>query len=260
MTSVIVLCGGLGSRLGPAGAHRQKTMYEVGGTPMLELVLSQVCPAVPAPAPVVLLTGHRSEDVEAAAADWQCRIDARIQAVAESAPGAAGVLQLAERLPAPVLIVAGNVLLPYARLLPHLLAQWSRDGRPVVAGSRQWRTHSHHTVTAQDGTVASWHRLPHREAGRYEVVDSYLITPQVISRMRADPEPISHTRALAALVPHASVAFSEFTGDWLHVQTLADLAVTPSRKALLCPPPPSLSSPARPEPVSPPSRASSPPA
>lgn len=68
-------------------------------------------------------------------------------------------------------------------------------------GSWQWRTEGHHTVNAQDTTVTSWHRLSHREPGRYEVVDSYLITSQVLSLLPGSPEPISHTRALAALVP-----------------------------------------------------------
>ncbi|WP_151484126.1 NTP transferase domain-containing protein [Streptomyces albicerus] len=134
MTSVIVLCGGLGTRMGKAAAHRQKTMSEVCGTPLLELVLTQVCAAVPAPAPVVLLTGHRGTDVAAAVPDWHTRVDARIRAVAEFAPGAVGVLQLAERLPAPILIIAGNVLLDYSRLLPPMLQQWATDGRPVTAG------------------------------------------------------------------------------------------------------------------------------
>ncbi|MCX4791984.1 NTP transferase domain-containing protein [Streptomyces sp. NBC_01221] len=260
MTSVIVLCGGLGTRMGKAGIHRQKAMSEVCGTPLLELILTQVCAAVPAPAPVVLLAGHRGTDVTAAVPDWHKRVDGRIEAVAECAPGAVGVLHLAERLPAPVLIVAGNVLLPYTRLLSHMLEQWSTDGRPVTAGSRQWRTEGHHTVNAQDTTVTSWHRLPHREPGRYEVVDSYLITSQVLSLMRAGPEPISHTRALAALVPQGAVAFREFTGDWLHVQTPADLAVAPSRKDILCPPQLWSSSPAPPEPERPTWPASSPPA
>lgn len=237
--------------MGEAGVHRQKAMSQVCGTPLLELVLIQVCAAVSAPAPVALLTGHRGTDVEAAVPDWQRHVDARIEAVSECAPGAVGVLHLAERLPAPVLKVAGNVLLPYARLLPRMLEQWSADGRPVTAGSRQWRTEGHHTVNAQDTTVTSWHLLPRREPGRYEVVGSYLITSQVLFLMRTGPEPISHTRALAALVPHGAVAFREFTGDWLHVQTPADLAVAPSRKDILCPPPPWSSSPARPVPERP---------
>lgn len=237
MASLLVLCGGQGSRMGPIGTRRQKTMFEVCGIPLLELVLTQACAAVPAPAPVALLTGHRSQDVTAAVDDWQARLDARIQAVPECAPGAAGVLHLAERLPSPVLIIAGNVLLPYTRLLPDLLRQWSTDARPVVAGSAQWRTAGHHTVTAHDNTVTSWHRLPHREQGRYELVDSYLITPQVLSVMRKGLQPVSHTRALAALVPRGQVAFREFGGDWLHVQTPADLDLAPPRKDILCPPP-----------------------
>ncbi|MGW1976523.1 nucleotidyltransferase family protein [Streptomyces sp. NPDC001889] len=260
MTALIVLCGGLGSRLGPTGRTRQKTMHPVAGTPLLEHVLTQACPALPAPAPIRLLTGHRAVDVENAVPGWQQRIDPRIRAVPESEPGAAGVLHLADRLPPPVLIIAGNVLIPYTRLLPLLLAQWTRDRRPIAVGSRQWRTESHHTLTPSGDTVASWHRTPYRDDGAFEVVDSYLITPQVLALMRTGPEPISHTRALAALTPHRAVGFAEFTGDWLHVQTPADLTLTPSRKALLCPPasPSSSSSPDPPAPGRPPSPPSSP--
>ncbi|MEE1805436.1 NTP transferase domain-containing protein [Streptomyces sp. BE133] len=146
MTSVIVLCGGLGTRMGKAGVHQQKAMSEVCGTPLLELILTQVCAAVPAPARVVLLTGHRGADVAAAVPDWHKRVDARIETVAECAPGAVGVLHLAERLPAPILIVAGNVLLPYTRLLPHMLEQWSpTDGpsrRAAGNGARKATTRS----------------------------------------------------------------------------------------------------------------------
>ncbi|NQE89546.1 NTP transferase domain-containing protein [Nocardia terpenica] len=236
MTSVLVRCGGLGSRLGPAGAQRQKTMLELDGTPLLELVLSQACPAVPAPAPIVLLTGHRARDVETAVPGWRHRIDQRIRAIRENAPGPAGVLGVAAQLPAPIVLVSGNVVLPYSLLLPRLLRQWDRDGRPVVAGSSRWCTSRHHTVDAHAGTVTSWHRWPHREGGRYELLDAYLLTTNVLDLMRHAPcAPISHTRALAALVPGGTVAFTEFSGDWLHVETLTDLTVTPSRKAVLCP-------------------------
>ncbi|MFI6030853.1 NDP-sugar synthase [Amycolatopsis magusensis] len=239
MVSVIVLCGGRGTRLGNLGRHRQKTMLPVWGAPVLERVLTQLCPAVPHPAPVVLLTGHRGEQVHDAVPAWRRRIDPRIQATAEMSPGAAGVLEVASRLPAPVLVVAGNVLLDYGTLLPHVLRQWGSDGRAVVAGSRTWRTSHHHTLTAENTTITAWHRAPDRAAGQFEVVDTYLLTSDILDTMRT--QAISHTRALSRHVALRQVAFCEFSGDWLHLETLADLAVAPSRKDLLCPRAPPLS-------------------
>jgi NDP-sugar pyrophosphorylase family protein len=248
--------------MGDLGRRRQKTMLPVWGTPLLELVLTHLCPAVADPdACVVLLTGHRGHEVTDAVPDWQNRIDPRIHVITEHAPGAAGVLHLAQSLPAPILIVAGNVLLDYSNLLPRLLRQWHTDGRPVATGSTTWRTTGHHTLTAQQTTVTSWHRAPHRHTGRYEVVDTYLITPQVVDLMRT--QGISHTRALAALVPDQAVAFCEVFGDWLHIEIPADLSVDPSRKDSLClpscPPPSSLSADPLPQ-ARPPSPSTSPPA
>lgn len=79
-----------------------------------------------------------------------------------------------------------------------------------------------------------------------EVVDSHLIASQVQSLMGAGSESISHTRALAALVSRGAVAFRGFTGDWLQVQTSADLVVAPPREDILCSPLPWLSFPALP--------------
>ncbi|MFJ6136501.1 NDP-sugar synthase [Kitasatospora sp. NPDC092286] len=236
MNSIVVLCGGRGSRMGPAGAHRQKTMSDLFGAPLLEHVLAQLCAAVPGAATIRLLAGYRAEDIEAAVPDWCTRIDPRIHAVREHTPGPAGLLAAAAFLPAPVLVVSGNVLLPYRQLLPDLLERHAADGWPVVAASANWRTDGHHTVNAHQGRVSSWHRAPHRGPGRYELVDTYLLTPEVFTVMAAGPHPVSHTRALEALHrEHGGVAFAEHPGDWLHLQTPADLAVHPDRKDTLCP-------------------------
>jgi NDP-sugar pyrophosphorylase family protein len=235
MTSVIVLCGGQGKRLGEVSRSRQKTMLPVAGIPLLERVLTEVSSAVPQAQRIVLLTGHRSQDVTTALTGWQQRIDQRIGAVAEHAPGPAGLWHLTASLPAPVLLLSGNVLLSYRDLLPRLLRQHAQDGRAVVAGNQAWRTTGHHTIRAQGATVASWHRSPDRELGEYELVDTYVLSRSVLARMRRGPDIISHTRALEVLVADQDVAFCESIGDWLHVETLADLNVSLSRLDALCP-------------------------
>lgn len=254
MTSVIVLCGGLGSRMGELGRIRQKCLSPVWGTPLLELILTRLCPALPDPrTQVILLTGHHGGQVAELAEQWRTRLDLRIQAVAEHKPGWVGVEHAARGLPDPVLVVAGNVLLDHTALVPRLLDQYQHNGRPVAAASLSWRTTNHHTLTAEKNTVTSWHRAPDR-AGHYEVTDTYLLTRPVLDLMRT--RQISHSRALATLVPHRALGFCAVPGDWLHVETPADLLVDPDRKASLCP---LLSScPVLPPPARAPSPASSP--
>lgn len=256
MTSVIVLCGGRGTRMGELSEHRQKCLSPVWGTPLLELILTRLCPALPDPrTPIVLLTGHLGSQVADVAGQWRTRLDPRIQAITEQGPGWVGVEHAARSLPDPVLVIAGNVLLDHTASIPRLLEQYRRHGRPVVAASPLWRTTNHHTLTADEDTVTSWHRAPDR-AGHYEVVDTYLLTRPILDLMRA--RRISHTRALATLVPGAALGFSAVPGDWLHVETPADLFVDPDRKASLCPPPPSSSCPVLPPPARAPSPASLP--
>jgi NDP-sugar pyrophosphorylase family protein len=258
MTSVIVLCGGPGARMGAVSQVRQKCLSPLWGVPLLNLVLVRLCPAVPGPdVPIVLLTGHHGHQVADLAGQWRTQLDPRIRVVAEHSPGWVGVEHAARDLPGPVLIVAGNVLLDYEALIPRMLEEHQRSGRPVVAASEQWRTSGHYTLIADQDTVTSWHRAAGtadtRRPGRYEVVDTYLLTAQVLALMRE--QQISHTRALAFFVADAALGFCAVPGDWLHVETPEDLAVDPDRKASLCPalPPSSLS------PVLPPSaRAPSP--
>lgn len=255
MTSVIVLCGGLGTRMGEVSRVRQKCLSLVWGTPLLELILTRLCRALPDPrTQVILLTGHLGGQVADLAEQWRNRLDSRIQAVAEQGPGWVGVEHAARRLPDPVLVAAGNVLLDHSALVPRLLDQYQHDQRPVAAASLSWRTTNHHTLTAEKDTVTSWHRVPDR-CGHYEVVDTYLLTRSVLDLMRT--RQISHTRALAALVPHRALGFCAVPGDWLHVETPDDLHVDPDRKASLCPPPPSSSCPVLPPPARAPSPASS---
>ncbi|MFF5099986.1 MULTISPECIES: hypothetical protein [Actinosynnema] len=240
--------------MGEANRWRQKCLSSVWGVPLLELLLARLCPALPDPrVPITLLTGHLGDQIDRHADRWRTGLDPRITTVAKTAPGWTGVHDLARRLPQPVIVVAGNVLLDHTTLLPGLLAAHHHDGRPVVAGSLRWRTTNHHTLTARGGTVASWHRAPDR-TGHYEVVDTYLLTSPVLEIMRAHR--VSHTRALHRMAEQGAVAFREFVGDWLHVETPDDLHPASARKAVLCPP--SSSSPALPPPASPPSPAASP--
>lgn len=262
MTAVIVLCGGPGTRMGAVSRDRQKCLTPLWGAPLLQLILARLCPAVPGPdVPIVLLTGHHGHHVDSLAGRWRARIDSRIRAVAEHGAGWVGVEHAARDLPDPVLIVAGNVLLDYETLIPRMLEEHQRSGRPVVAASQQWRTSGHYTLTTTHDTVTSWHRAAdtpaHGRPGQYEVVDTYLLTAEVLALMRA--QRISHTRALGFFVADAALGFCAVPGDWLHVETPADLIITPDRKASLCPAlPPSSLSPVRPPSARAPSPADSP--
>ncbi|MFF1612221.1 NDP-sugar synthase [Amycolatopsis sp. NPDC058278] len=250
MTAVIVLCGGPGTRMGAVSQDQQKCLSRLWGLPLLHLVLARLCPAVAgADVPIVLLTGHHGHQVADLVGQWRTQLDPRIQVVAEHGPGWVGVEHAARDLRGPVLIVAGNVLLDYETLIPQMLDEHQRGGRPVVAASEQWRTTGHYTLTAAHDTVTSWHRAADTNGatrpGRYEVVDTYLLTDPVLALMRA--RQISHTRALSSFVAGAALGFCAVPGDWLHVETPADLIVASNRKASLCPAlPPSSSCPVRP--------------
>lgn len=88
----IVLCGGLGTRLGALTHHTPKPLVEVAGRPFLAHVLDKL--SIPAVAGFVLATGYLSDQVERAIGDtWNGR---PVQYSVEASPlGTGGAVRLA---------------------------------------------------------------------------------------------------------------------------------------------------------------------
>lgn len=94
-TTALVLVGGMGTRLRPVVADRPKPLASVAGRPFLAYVLDQLLDA--GVTDVVLCTGHRGEDVEAAFGDSYRSLRLRYSQEPERLD-TAGALQHAMRL------------------------------------------------------------------------------------------------------------------------------------------------------------------
>jgi len=104
---VIVLCGGLGTRLRPAVADRPKALAPVGAVPFLELQLRAL--RARGARHFVLCIGHMGDQIEAAFGDGRA-LGARID-YSHDGPallGTGGALKRAERFFAPAALVANG--------------------------------------------------------------------------------------------------------------------------------------------------------
>jgi len=207
MTSVIVLCGGRGTRMGPLNQDRQKCLSPIWGTPLLELILTLLCPPCLTPRiPVILLTGYLSDQVADLAQQWRTRVDPRHPGCCRTRPGWVGVEHAA---PGAVRTDPGR-----GRQRP---AQSHHSCCPAVGavpgaahglfavGSPHWRTTNHHTMTIDQGTVISWHPRPGPCRPLMKWWTPYLLTRSVLDLMRA--RQISHTQALAHACPGGGARF-----------------------------------------------------
>lgn len=109
MTTVVVLCGGLGTRLRGIVADRPKVLAPVGGTPFLDHLLAHL--RRQGYRDVILSTGYLGEQVAAFVEDG-ARWDLRVRCVREPAPlGTGGALRFAADeagLAAPFLALNGD--------------------------------------------------------------------------------------------------------------------------------------------------------
>ena len=111
LCQAVVLCGGLGTRLGPAAAGLPKVLVPIGGQPFLARLLGELARA--GTEEVLLLTGHGGDEVLAAASALSAP-GLRVEALAEPAPrGTAGSLHAAaDRLAERFLLLFGDVYAP----------------------------------------------------------------------------------------------------------------------------------------------------
>lgn len=104
---VIVLCGGLGTRLRSAVSDRPKALAPVGGQPFLEVQLELL--RARGARHFVLCVGHMAEQIEAAFGDGSA-LGVRVHYVrdGETLLGTAGALKRAERFFAPAALVVNG--------------------------------------------------------------------------------------------------------------------------------------------------------
>ncbi|WP_078883878.1 NTP transferase domain-containing protein [Streptomyces sp. NRRL S-340] len=147
MSQVVVLCGGLGTRMTSVSGPGQKCMVPVAGRPFLGHVLDRV--ADPPVDDILLLAGHAAAAVQEFAGTW-CRprppsrngtraswAAPRTTVFVESAPaGPIGALrQAADHLDDEFLLVLGDVLPPdRAGLWLHLSRALHETGAAAVMG------------------------------------------------------------------------------------------------------------------------------
>ncbi len=150
MIRVAILCGGLGTRLGPLAGNLPKPMIDVGGRPYLERVIESFSSR--GLRELVLLTGHRAEVIEQHFADG-ARFGVSISYSRESEPiGTGGALRDARALLGPRFIVTYGDVLRYfdydhfvARHASHCLAVYPRihSGNADVRAGRVVRFDKH---------------------------------------------------------------------------------------------------------------------
>jgi len=132
-TPILILAGGLGTRLRAVVADRPKALAPVGGEPFLEIQLRLL--ARQGARHFVLCVGHRAEQLREHFGDgrrWGWRVDYSVEQ--GLLLGTAGALKLAERFFAPrAMVLNGDTYLAadYAAVLESHLA--ARDGDGALA-------------------------------------------------------------------------------------------------------------------------------
>jgi ADP-glucose pyrophosphorylase len=118
--TAVILAGGLGSRLHPYTLTIPKPLLPLGGTPIIEIVISQL--ANQGFDRVVITLGYMGDMIKYTLGDGG-RFGLRIEYVTEDEPlGTAGSLYLIDDLPSEFLVMNGDLLttFPYSKLLTSL--------------------------------------------------------------------------------------------------------------------------------------------
>lgn len=181
MSQVVVLCGGLGTRMASVTGSGQKCMTPVAGRPFLHHVLDRVVST--SVDNLLLLAGHAAESVEAFARTWQHPVtsspkDGEHQATphttvfVESIPsGPIGALRAAiAHLDDEFLLVLGDVLPPQQTDLWQSLSNSLHDtgAQAVMAVAPQTRSHDQGNVRIQGPWITHYDKTidaPHIDRG-----------------------------------------------------------------------------------------------
>jgi NDP-sugar pyrophosphorylase family protein len=230
---VLILAGGLGTRLRPIVTDRPKALAPIGDRPFLEIQLTLLRDQ--GARRFVLCVGHRADQIRALMGDGS-RLGVQLDYSAESGPllGTGGALRLAERFIEPrALVLNGDTYLAadYARLYTQHIEERSRAdvvatlalarldesgrfGTVLLEPSGRYLAGFHEKQQDHERTGAGW-----LNAGAYvierDLID--LIPPGVPCSLERDvfPAALSGGRPLAAF-PCAQPFFDIGTPDDFH--------------------------------------------
>ena len=183
----VILCGGLGTRLGQLTADTPKPLLEIGGTPFLETLIREI--ARSGIRTFLLLAGHLAPKVEAFAADLLNRLGSgySIDVVVEARPaGTGGALYGArDRLDDLFVLLNGD---SFFDIPLHRLADGLRD--PDAAGVIALRTvddvSRYGEVTLEGGLITQFHEKSGEVRAGVINGGVYILTRDALEQLEPD--------------------------------------------------------------------------
>jgi histidinol-phosphate phosphatase family protein len=181
----IILCGGLGTRLGRHAGAVPKPMAPIGGRPVLEHLVGLARDA--GIRDVVLLTGHLAEQIEDHFGDGS-RLGVRVHYFREPKPlgTAGGIKAIEDRIDDDFLVLYGDVMMCFdvARFI-----EFHRRHRPLASLVVHPNDHPYDSDLVElddDARIVAVHSKPH-EAGRYYAnlvnAGAYLFSPGILAHL-----------------------------------------------------------------------------
>jgi len=192
-TPVVILAGGLGTRLRAVLADLPKGLAPIGSQPFLEIQLELL--RAQGARRFVFCVGHLAEKIQEYFGDgarWNVRIDYSIEG--PRLLGTGGALKRAERFFAPrAIVVNGDTFfaLEYRRLLRHHLAERRRSAVPATLALAQAADCSRYGNAVLDASgryVCEFAEKPEQRQGeaRWLSAGAYVIERELLAGLAAD--------------------------------------------------------------------------
>jgi dTDP-glucose pyrophosphorylase len=216
---VVLMAGGLGTRLRPLTEDIPKSMLEVGGRPLLEHVLDQVRDA--GLTRVLMAVNYRADVIEEHFGDGS-EFGVDIGYLREDRPlGSAGALRLAgAELDRPFVVMNADLLTNVN--LGALMRFHQEEGNVVTVGVRQYVLELPYGVVDLDGTRVTG--LSEKPKPKYYInAGIYAVDPDALSLMPASREAFHMTDVIdEVLADGGRVGAFAVREYWLDIGHLAD--------------------------------------
>jgi D-glycero-D-manno-heptose 1,7-bisphosphate phosphatase len=216
----VVLCGGLGSRLGSLTTAVPKPLLPVAGRPFLERLLFEI--KRHGLRRIVLLAAHMSADVEAFACQTSKRLDVEIEVAIE--PGRAGtggaLWHARDRLDQRFFLFNGDSWFDFNLL--DLAVQASQASSAVVAMAlrRVSGASRYGTVELQDGRVTSFSARSGQTGSVFINSGVYIVDRAVLAHLK--PDCSFEQDILKALAESGQVAGRVYDGYFVDIGIPSD--------------------------------------
>lgn len=219
-TPIVIVAGGLGTRLRPLTDDTPKTLLKVGDRPLLELLIDQL--AGYGFRNMVLIVNHQADQIERHLGDGQA-LGVQIRYVRERKPlGTVGGLRLAApHLTMPCLVVNGDLLTRVN--FEHLLKFHERQQFDVTVAVKDYDVQiPYGVVQLSDGLVC---HLEEKPSQRFFVnAGIYVLDPSILALIPED-EPYDMTQLIqAALAERRRVGSFPIHEYWLDIGCRRDYA------------------------------------